>query len=280
MGLPDTLKKLGLGDLLNILKINVDNSKNFHFKDTTININITGRDQIEYTPPNTVEYELVRNIHEKLYKKGVSGFVRKDLVMPRIGMMATRAKNKEIFKKYKERIDEKYYRAMIASYTIINFENNGDYTTSNELFTDMVRKFPIFGRHIYNFCRSGLMEGFFWNKLGDIIYQGAEEDIIRENFKKIFEDYVDFYPHAIWVNPIMSFQDIINEIAIRFNINEIIWLDIYFRGKDKEELADCIIEFIENHEGIHLDSNETYTICNSFCRKLGIRKDFNKFQNI
>ena len=130
MGLTDKLKKLGLSDLINLLKINVDISKNYTFKDATFNINIIGKDQIEYTPPNTVEYELVKHIQDKLYKQGISGFVREDLILPQIGMMYSRAKHKEIFKKYKNRIDEEYYRAIIASFSVINYEDNGDFTTS------------------------------------------------------------------------------------------------------------------------------------------------------
>lgn len=280
MGLADKLKKLGLGDLLNLLKINIDLSKNYNFKDTTFNINITGKEQIEYTPPNTVEYELVKHIQNELYKQGISGFVREDLILPQIGMMYSRLKHKNIFEKYKNRIDEKYYQAMIASFSVINYEDNGDFATSNKLFDDLVRRFPFCGRHIYNFCRSGLIEGFFWNKLGEIIIQGAEDNIIQEKFKKIFDDYVTFYPHAIWVNQVMSFQDILNEIAIRFNMEKISWLDIYFRGRERAETAEDIVEFVSNHEGINLDTSETYTICNSPCRKLGIRKNGQKYKNI
>ena len=53
-----------------------------------------------------------------------------------------------------------------------------------------------------------------------------------------------------------------------------------FTKKEKKEIAEDIIDYLESHEGINLESNETYTICNSLCIKLGISKDFKKYHNI
>jgi len=277
MGIVDVLKKLGKGDLLNLFKIEVDNSKNYDDRGANITINVSGRDKIEYTPPNTIEYQLVEKDHKKLYKNGISGYVREDLVMPQIGMMASRASKTKIFNKYKWRIEEKYYRAMITSYAIISFEDFGDFVTSNKLFDNLVKRFPSCGRRIYNFCRSGLMEGFFSNKLGELIFQGADEPVIREKFKVFFSEYVDFYPHAVWVNRIMSFNEVLTDIDIRLKLDYISWLDIYFRGNERVDIAEKLETYLEGHEGLVIDTIDRYDICKSPCVRIGIRKIKDKF---
>ncbi len=279
MGLKDILKKLALGDI-NFLKIVIDNSKNIEIKDSIFNVDSKFGERHEYLLPNTIEYKDVKNVIDKLYKKDVSGFVRKDLALPEVGMLATRVKRKEIFKFYKNRIKDEHYRAMIASYTVIEFEDKGDNQTANELFDKLIRRFPKSGRHIYNFCRSGLIEGRFWNELGFIIVQGGTEDIIREKFISHFESYVEFYPHAIWISPLMNFDDVIKEIRIRINRKKIIRLDIYLRGKEKIDLLeDDIVELIDHKEGISIEVISRYFIGNSPCVRITIVKNPKLFKS-
>ena len=278
MGFKDILNKLGLSDLLNLIKIVVDNSKHYEIKDSILFIESTSGNRNEYTLPNTVEYDDVRKFIDKLYKKGVSGFVRKDLALPEIGMFASREMHRDIFERYKNRIKSIHYRILVASYTVMEFEDKGDYVTSNDLFVKMLKRYGGDARHIYNFCRSGLMSGFFWNELGDIIYQGADEHRIYEKFSKIFDEYVKFYPYAIWVSPPMNFDDIVDEMRIRLNINSVQRIDIYFRGKEKMNLCDDTITLLDQKEALKIETVARYTICHSPCVRISVAKISDKFK--
>lgn len=278
MGFKEAIKKLGLGDLLNLLKIEVDNSKHYEIKDSVLHFDTTSGDKIIYTLPNTVSFDNVKDVVGELYKKGVSGFVRTDLALPEIGMISAREQNEDLFKRYKHRIKTEYYHAMIAAYTVIEFEDREDIKTSRELFEGFIKRYPKFGRHIYNFCRSGLMGGFFWNELGFIMVEGATEPMIRERFSKIFDDYVKFYPHGIWVAPFMDFDDVIKELRKRLNIKEVQRLDIYFRGKEKMDLCDDIIDLIDQKDSLTIEAIERYSICYSICKRVSIAKIPDKFK--
>lgn len=278
MGFTEILKKLGLSDLLNLVKIVVDNSKHIEIKDSTIIIETTSGNRNEYTLPNAVEFDDVREYVDKLYNRDVSGFVRKDLALPEVAMLASRLKHKEVFKRYKNRIKPEHYRSMLSAYAIIEFEDNGDFITSNDLFKKMLKRYGSDARHIYNFCRSGLMEGFFWNEIGFIMVEGATEPVIRTKFSKIFDDYVKFFPHAIWIAPAINFEDVIHELRIRLNRSEIQRLDIYFRGKEKKDLCEEVTELLDQKESLKIEAIERYTICNSPCIRLSIEKIHDKFK--
>lgn len=274
MGFKEILEKAGLGDLLNLFKIVVDNSKNIEIKDNVFIVDSKFGERFEYTLPNTVEYDDVREVINQIFKKRISGFVRRDLVLPEKGMLAARDKHKDIFRFYKDRVKSEHYHAMIATYTIMEFENKGDSKTANELFDKFVKRFPKYGRHIYNFCRSGLIEGKFWNELGFIIVQGATENVIREKFSSQFAAYVEFYPYAIWVAPLVTFKDVIIELRIKINKEEVIRLDIYLRGREKIDLLeDDLVELIDQKRGLSIEELSRYFIGNTPCVRIAIVKD-------
>lgn len=279
MGFKDVLKKLKLGDI-NLVKIEVDNSKNLEVKDSNFVIDTQTGDRLNYTLPNTIEYNDVKKKAEEIYKSGKAGFVRKDIALPEVGMVSSRVKHKEVFRFFKDTIKPEHYQMLLSVYTIMEFEDRGDGKTSNELFDKMVKKFGEDARHIYNFTRSGLIEGRFWHDLGMIKYQGATKQRTYEMFSSQFTSYVNFYPYATWVSPYMSFKDVVQEIRIRINRKEVNRLDVYIRGQDKIDLLeDDLIELIEQKDGIEIDAIPKYTICNSPCRKITIIKktDFKNF---
>lgn len=279
MDFKDVLKKLKLGDI-NLVKIEVDNSKNFQVKDSNFVIDAQAGDRLNYTLPNTVEYNDVKNKSEEIYKSGTAGFVRKDIVLPEVGMVSSRVKHKEVFRFYKGTIKPEHYHALISVYTIIEFEDRGDSKTSNDLFKKMVKKFGEDARHIYNFARSGLIEGRFWYDLGMINYQGASKERVYQMFSSQFASYINFYPYATWVSPYMSFKDVVQEIRIRINRKEVNRLDVYIRGQDKIDLLwEDLIDLIDQKDGIEIEAIPKYTICNSPCRKVTIIKkpDFLNF---
>ena len=278
MGFKEVVKKLGLGDLINLFKIEIDNSKHIEIKDSTFIIDNRTTGHFEYTLPNTIEYDQVRDHIKKLFKPNVSGFVRTDLALPEIGMISARKENKDTFNYYKNRIKPEHYRAMIASFTIMEFEDRGDFVTSNKLFYNLIKKYGSEGRHIYNFCRSGLMGGFFWNELGFIIVEGATENIVREKFSKTFDNYVKFYSYAVWVAPPMDFDDIVDELRVRLNVPDVQRVDIYFRGKEKMGLCEEIIELLDQKDSLKIECIERYSICNSPCKHISLAKVHDKFK--
>jgi len=278
MGFKDILKKLIPGDI-NLVKIVVDNSKNTIIENPVLIVNSKIGERREYTLPNTVKYEDVKGNVDKLYKKDISGFVRKDLALPEVGMMAARQKRKKIFKFYKEKILPEHYQAMICAYTIMEFEDAGDGKSANELFDKFVRRFPNCGRHVYNFCRSGLIEGKFWTELGMIIFQGASPDIVRDKFASIFTSYVEFYPHAVWVAPPMNLEAVGREIRVRINRKEIIRLDIYIRGKEKIKLIeDDLVYLIDHKKGLSIEEISRYFIGNTPCVRITLLKNTKTFK--
>ena len=278
MGFKDILKKLKLGDI-NGLKVVVDLSRNIEVKDCTfvVDSNLSGKR--EYTLPNTVKYDEVIGHVDDLYKKDVSGFVREDLVLPEVCMLVTREKRKKIFKHYKNTIKEEHYRALITAYTIMEFEDNGDYKSASDLFDKYVNRFPHCSRHIYNFCRSGLMEGKFWNELGSIIVQGASDPVIYDTFSKKFDEYVNFYSDAIWISTQMSFKDVAREIRIRINDDKQIRLDIYLRGQDKIDLfEEDVVQLIDLKKGLSTEEISKYQIGITPCIRITIVKDVRVFK--
>jgi len=279
MGFKDILKKLKLGDL-NLVKIEVDNSKNYEIKELNLVIDSQIGDCLRYTLPNTYEYSDVKKKADEIYNSGTAGFVRRDLALPEVGMVSAREKHKDVFRFYKGTIKPEHYHALISAYTIMEFEDRGDGKTSSELFQKMIDKYREDARHIYNFARSGLIVGKFWYELGFIKFQGASKRRTYELFSSQFSSYVNFYPYAIWVSPKMTFKDVVQEIRIRLNRPEIIRLDIYIRGKEKlEYIENDIIELIEQKKGIVIEAMPKYTICNSPCRRINIVKkpDFKTF---
>jgi len=279
MGFWDILKKLKLERDINLIKIAVDNSKNTIIKDPIFIVDSKIGEIFEYTLPNAVDYKDIKDKISQLYKPGIAGFVRKDIALPEVGMLASREKHKDIFEFYKNMVKEKYYNAMITSYTIMEFEDKGDSKTSNNLFDKMIQKYGEDSRHIYNFCRSGLMVGRFWHELGFIKFQGATPDRTKEMFSQIFESFIKFYPFAIWVSPLMTFKDVASEIRIRINRKEVNRLDIYIRGQEKLDLIeDDLIDLLDTKDGISIEAMPRYFICKSPCRSITIIKE-NDFKN-
>lgn len=278
MGFKDALKKLGLGDI-NLLKVVIDNSKKIEIKDSTLVVDSKIGETHEYTLPNTVEYDDVKENIGGLYKKEISGFVRKDLVLPEVGMVSSREQHKEIFRFFKNTIKPEHYHALITAYAVMEFEDRGDSITSNELFEKMIKKPRDDARHIYNFARSGLIEGRFWHELGMIKFQGASKSRTYELFSSQFASYVNFYPFAIWVSPFMSFKDVIREVRIRINRKEISRLNIYLRGREKIDLLeDDLVELIDQKEGVSMEEISRYFIGNSPCVRITVVKDAKTFK--
>ena len=163
---------------------------------------------------------------------------------------------KEIVKNWRMILPRRYIGALILSYRIINLENelsNYCHLPANErvkeigkMITESRKKLYLpkyeYRRKIYNFARSGYIEGYLGAVLGEL--WATDIYLAKEKFPSFFEKSLNFFEPAIWVDYNMSEDELLTELRKRLKQERPLQVTIYTRGKERITMVENLIDVL------------------------------------
>lgn len=191
-----------------------------------------------------------------------AGFVRDDLLLPEVGMLATASRSKKVLQAFRGCVDPAHFRAMIAAASVVHWEDIGEHTIADKTFGGLVRKLGGDGRKIYNFHRSGYLEGYFLAELAMMKFQSTAQERYKENFVAFFRQNLLHFRFAIWSNEFTSLGDIREALDKRFKTDTVATVRVYGRGEGNIEKVEemCEAYALANPHLVYLFNKEYYRI--------------------
>ncbi len=96
-------------------------------------------------------------------------------------------------------------------------------------------------------------------------YQGSAA--FKSKFKKDFESYLDFFPHAAYANELTTRKDLASEVMKRLRQKGINFVEVYGRGETKLAKVTDVVEKIVESGSADVIQKEHYEIgCNPAIR--------------
>ncbi len=258
--LRDLLEKVGIKDF-NIVKYekNVEREQIVKQKVVLKNVSVSAN-----LPAIAADDRVIRKADE-LLTPGI-GFVRNDLIYAESGMLTQKKEQHAIMQELRDCIEARHFRAMIAAYAIINYEDIGDWELAYSMLEDLVKLHGEQGRHIYNLCRSGYIEGYFLHYLQIMKFESGKGGEYKQRFRQFFSKAVTFFDLAIWSNDLMTPGAIHYGLKKRMKEFGITAVKVYGRGDANiEKVRKGCATYLEEDKEAMLESEERYRICNSPC---------------
>lgn len=263
----DLLKKAGIPDF-NIVKYEKNVEREQIIKNKIVLKNV----RVSLNLPAYAADDRIIEKADQFLTPGV-GYVRDDLVYAETGMLAAKKEQHALLREFRDCIEPRYFQGMIVAYAIINFEDSGDWETAYSLLESLVLGHGERGRHVYNLCRSGYIEGYFLNHLRIMKFESAKGDAYKERFKVFFSTCVAFFDLAIWSNELLTARDIQGQLRTRIKERGIPAVKVYGRGNANiEKVRNGCAMYLGEDTGAQLESDERYRICTSSCCCLTVTK--------
>lgn len=260
--------------LLNEVIEDIEQSEETDVEDPILKKRDTRREKIEYV---LRALPLTKGLEhkEELFKKRVGGYTRRDLLLSQLGILEAQKDYKELLKMYKPYLNKYYYNALRLAYAVIDFEDHNDSRSAGRIYKDLLDRHNGYGKHIYNYARSGLFEDEFLFEYQYMKIEGYEGEVLKLKFTNYLKEQIEFYPFAIWIDKLMNENDLLSEIKKRFELEKpkVDALTIYARKKNKINLLkNLVTEYVEMNENLIIKSRKRYQICYNPCMSITIRR--------
>ena len=265
--LRDLLKKAGIPDF-QIVKYEKNVEREIIIKQKVVMKNV----QVSANLPAYAADDRIISKADEFLKPGI-GYVRDDLVYAESAMLAAKKEQHDILREFRDCIEPRYFQAMIVAYAIINCEDIGDWELAYSILDSLVKAQGERGRHVYNLCRSGYMEGYFLHELRKMKFESGNGGAYKARFKVFFSTCVASFDFAIWSNDLMNAGDIQYQLRVRMKDRGITAVKVYGRGDANiEKVRVGCASYLKEDKEAQLENDQPYRICNSPCCCLSITK--------
>ncbi|MDO9537731.1 MAG: hypothetical protein Q7J68_05395 [Thermoplasmata archaeon] len=258
----ETLGKIGIKDAV-LAKFSKETGEDS-------SVNIKGK-SVSITQKNYyVNYsDLDDESAKTLFNDKTGGFVlnKPDLISQDASILSITKEQKKILKDYKGIIDGKHLSAIRVSYAIMNNEDSKNWEDARTLNSILESKYRLVGKKIYNLTRSGYIEGIILTELHIMQYEYQGSPSYKTKFKKDFESYLDFFPHAVYANEFTTRKDLATEIMKRLRRRGISRVEVYGRGEFNITKITDVVNKIVDAGSAEIHQKENYEIgCNPATR--------------
>ena len=265
--LRDLLKKAGIPDF-QIVKYEKNVERELIVKQKIVLKNV----QLSVNLPAYAADDRIIGKADEFLRPGI-GYVRDDLVYAESAMLSAKKEQHDILREFRDCIEPRYFQAMIVAYAVINCEDIGDWELAYSMLANLVKAYQERGRHIYNLCRSGYMEGYFLHELRKMKFESGNGGAYKERFKVFFSTCVAFFDFAIWSNDLMTSGQIKSQLRLRIKSRGIRAVKVYGRGDaNVEKVRRGVASYLEEDKEAQLENDQRYRICNSSCCCLSVTK--------
>jgi len=230
-----------------------------------VNINIPPEQISEES--NSRKKELLKDIEKEVDKKNVALNFKKENKFLTKNLSPQK---KELLKNIKKVLkwDEEKISALLYALRICDLEDNQRCSEAQELYNKINKsKKKDLIKKMYNFARSGYLEGFLFKHIFEPL-KFTNEDM---------GELLKFFPEAIWINEDMTPSDVILELRkrLKLKINNVI---IYARGNNNIDTLHKALILLENEwknitsptKSYMISNHEKYMICTTNAEKVAL----------
>jgi len=260
---PNTGEKIEIND--NILKNQKLIGENVTQNINIVNINILPEQIPEES--NSRKKELLKDIEKEVdKKKGALNFKKDNKFLTK----HLSPQKKELVKNIKKVLkwDEEKISALFYALRICDLEDDQRCSGAQELYNKINKsKKKDLIKKMYNFARSGYLEGFLFKHIFEPL-KFTNEDM---------DELLKFFPEAIWINEDMIPYNVILELKKRLElkINNVI---IYARGNNNIATLHNALILLENEwknitsptKSYMISNHEKYMICTTNAEKVAL----------
>jgi len=260
---PNTGEKIEIND--NILKNQKLIGENVTQNINIVNINILPEQIPEES--NSRKKELLKDIEKEVdKKKGALNFKKENKFLTK----NLSPQKKELLKNIKKVLkwDEEKISALLYALRICDLEDDQRCSEAQELYNKINKsKKKDLIKKMYNFARSGYLEGFLFKHIFEPL-KFTNEDM---------DELLKFFPEAIWINEDMIPYNVILELRKRLElkINNVI---IYARGNNNIATLHNALILLENEwknitsptKSYMISNHEKYMICTANAEKVAL----------
>jgi hypothetical protein len=268
----ENVRKLGLGDAV-LAKFSKETGED---RSTTIKAGFGGNINITQNIYGVGYSDIKDTGAKQLFKDEIAGYVinEPDLLRQDASILSLTDEQKRTLKDYKGAISGECLSAIRVSFAIINSEDSGNWKDASKLNEKFEYKFRMLGKKIYNLTRSGFIDGLILTELRWMIYEYQGSKSYQDIFKKKFDAYLEFFPHAVYTNEMTSRKELHSEIMKRLRISSLKCMELYSRGESNNYKLESVVKIIVDSGSGSIEQKEQYIITEQIKRtiKKGTRR--------
>lgn len=188
--------------------------------------------------------------------EGDTGALRKELLELFLMILIRTSSEEEMLEHLKKVVPPDHYRCLLDARQVVRYEDAEREGEATILKEKMVRRYGETARRIYNWVRSGFVEGWLWQRLQveKFFNPGGWEHKIRG----LWVDHYEFFPKAIWVGSEMTGKEVHQEIDHRIMEEGVDEVRVYARGPNRVRMVRRFEDwFDEVHSNVTVETDES-----------------------